>query len=133
MPRDQDWRDRREGAKVLVRVLARFVKTFNDPDRRQEPLNSAELQTLDKCADAALQVLGEDALVSPMIIELKAVLLDAEREDKRLTFDAAYRHVGPILAAIEGTYDLSGSSGSWSAAKSGKASPIVMRTDDEKP
>ncbi len=132
-PRDATWLAKRDRAKVLVRVLAKFEKNFNDPDRRTEYLNSAELQTLDNCADEALQLLGENTLVSPMITELKAVLFDAQRKDRPLAFDAAYRHVGPILAAVEGTYDLSGSSGSRAATKSRRNSPVVARIDDDEP
>ncbi|MFE9917647.1 hypothetical protein ACFYPG_21060 [Micromonospora sp. NPDC005553] len=131
MQRDDDWHAKRARAKVLVRVLAKFEENFNDPDRRSDPLNTAELRTLDRCADESLGVLGSDNLVSPMINELKAVLLDVERDGKPLSFDAAHRHVGPILAAVEGTYDLSGSSGSRSATKSGRTSQIVVRIDHE--
>ena len=112
-------------------MLAKFEKNFNDPDRRADPLNSAELQTLDKCADEALELLGENALVSAMITQLKAILFYAERESRQVSFDAAHRHVGPILAAVEGTYDLPGYSGSRPATKSRRISPIVMRIDDK--
>jgi hypothetical protein len=131
MPRDEDWIAKRERAKILVRVLAKFERNFNDPRRPEEALNSGELQTLDICADEAFALLGDKTLVSPMITGLKALLFYAEREDKPLSFDAAYRYLGPILAAVEAVYNLAGSSGCRSITSSGKNLPIVVQIDEE--
>lgn len=137
MPRDSEWLTRRERAKVLVAVLAKFEKNFNDPSRRKAPLKSAELRTLDECAKEARSLLGEGALVSAMIDELQVLIFEVERASlepakgkKKLTFDAAHRHIGPILAALQATYDVAGPPGSLSAAKPDTRPHVVARIDE---
>lgn len=128
--RDDDWRAKRDRAKVLVRVLAKFERNFNDPARRSDTLIVGELETLDDCATEARELLGDKTLVSRMLSRLEAMLFDAERNNTPLTFDSAYRYVGPILAAIEATFEIPGSPHRPPATKPGKNPAVVVRIEE---
>jgi hypothetical protein len=129
-PQDEHSEAQHARARLAAKLLGKFQRTFASVDRRDEPLRPGEIQTLDRVITEIRRMLGDDSFVSPMITELQAALLDAERQTSVLTFDLALRHIGPILVVIEDVYRVDGSSGTSPAAKRGTRSRVDVRIDD---